>query len=661
MSSNNLDFYIQGTIESGTPFHIVSKKRVGISDPLFDSSSPPNVNDRYWSTLGVQENYVNIYDVITKPFYYYDSNTSKYYYPLYLSDRGGGALNAITRATGTVSGSTITITSEGQGFTDGQSVEISDSGTANANVTVNQTNGVASVYNITNSTLTDGTVLIRGTVTNPLFDTSDPVNLIEIEGFDTNTPSNIFGFIDTGLPDDAIINVTKIFTYPLMTGTGLPVYNSTTKIMNGGTEPPHPDLNLKSWDAIKNNPYVVYQDKFYYPLYLYNKNISNVVGKNFTRIENTTFYHDNSLTTASTGSNTDPNQLKSRCMFYNPFDSLMDSLFKYKQNEDGSVEFELVSAGHYMESSHKHQYMSYTESGTPTNYTLSVSSNITDSKPFVLEPVGYNLNTSRIYAGVPYILKINENTTSLNYNFVGSIRKESDYLDKYFKDNYINTPSSLNFFGNASPPDFENPTSVAQNFTSSDIELYFIPAKETTYQISTHKILTHLDYNAIDMLMMSPQVYNVKPKILTDTNNTNYYNWKTSVGESTLSNELAFASQLSGAFIGLTYNYCTGNNTCGKCFGKCDLSKVSNPTTQCVYDSLSVEKFNDGEDTFTCDHERYYSKSNHVSNTLIENHSNTMIIVALVIGIIIAVGFILYEERNRIIKEFYKLKKNERK
>ena len=659
MSSNNLDFYIQGTIESGTPFHIVSKKRVGNSDPLFDSSSPPNVNnnDRYWSTLGVQENYVNIYDVITKPFYYYDSNASKYYYPLYLSDRGAGVLSdTTTRATGTVSGSTITITSEGQGFTDDQSVEISGSGSANANVTVNQTNGVASVYNITNSTLTDGTVTITGFVTNPLFDTSVPVKLIDIEGFDTNTPSNTFGFLDTGLPGSNLYEVTRIFTYPLMTGTGteLPVYNSTTKIMTGGTEPPHPDLNLKSWDAIKNHPYVLYQDKFYYPLYLYGAGYGF---QRFDRIDNILFY----FKTIIHGVNTDPNQLKSRCMFYNPFDSLMDSLFKYKQNDDGTVEFELVSAGHYMESSHKHQYMSYTESGTPTNYTLSVSSNITDSKPFVLEPVGYNLNTSRIYAGVPYILKINENTTSLNYNFVGSIRKESDFLDKYFKDKYDNTPSTTNFFGNASSPDFENPTSVAQNFTSSDIVLYFIPAKENTYQISTHKILTYLDYNAIDMLMMSPQVYNVKPKILTDTNNTNYYNWKTSVGQSTLPNELAFASQLSGAFNGLTYNYCTGNNTCGKCFGKCDLSKVSNPTIQCIYDSLSVEKFNDGEDHFTCDHERYYAKSNHVSNTIIENHSNTFIIIVLVLVIIIAAGFILYEERNRIVKEFFKLKKNERK
>ena len=51
-----------------------------------------------------------------------------------------------------------------------------------------------------------------------------------------------------------------------------------------------------------------------------------------------------------------------------------------------------------------------------------------------------------------------------------------------------------------------------------------------------------------------------------------------------------------------------------------------------------------------------YEKSKYVKKSVIANHANTGIIIAIVIGIIIVTGFILYEERNRISKEFYKLK-----
>lgn len=635
--SDNLDFYIQGRIEPGTPFHIVSKRTVQTNDPIFSTTSTQNSGDNYWSFMGVKEEYVNFYDVMTDPFYYYDSSSSKYYYPLYLCDRGSGNVTTGSQATGTaiVSGGVITkispITAPGKGFSEGQEVTIT-SGTSSGKgtVSVNEQLGVSSV-SITNggSQFSAGEVTIKGLTSSVLITPAQALVAIT----SPSTPITFYGKSDT---------------------------------LTGQTDPPHPDLNLKSWDAIKNIPYVVYGTDsntttnyglgYYYPLYLDYTGDSN--GYTFTEIPDLTSDLTFKMPTGSSNHHAEPvspNKDSAQCIFYNPYDSLMDSLFKYEPNEDGTIQIQLVSAGHYMESANDYQYMTY--SGTE-NPTLSMSSNSSDIKSFILDPIGRNVNSSKIYSGVPYLLKLNENFDRLNYNFIGDITKDTGktYLDKYFKDGYSGAPSTTNFIGNATTPNYITLTTVPQSFkTASNIELYFIPAKQSTFQLSTHKILTYLDYNAQDMLIMSPQVYNVKPKILI-SDSTSYYNWRTTTGESTQSNELAFSTQLSGAFTALSYNYCTGTNSCGKCFGKCDLSKVSNPTTQCVYDSLSVEKFNKGEDAFTCNHERYYEKSEHVSGVFIENHSNTAIIIVLVIGIILATGFILYEERNRISKEFFHLK-----
>ena len=628
--SDNLDFYIQGRIEPGTPFHIVSKRTVQTNDPIFSTTSTQNSGDNYWSFMGVKEEYVNFYDVMTDPFYYYDSSSSKYYYPLYLCDRGSGTTSQAT-GTAAVAGGVITkispITAPGKGFSEGQEVTIT-SGTSSGKgtVSVNEQLGVSSV-SITDggSEFSAGAVVIKGLTSSVLI-----------------------------TPAQALVAITS----PTMPIT----FYGETATPTGQTDPPHPDLNLKSWDAIKNIPYVVYGADsntttnyglgYYYPLYL------DYIGSHdhtFTEIPGLVF----KMPTGSSNhaEPVSPNKDSAQCIFYNPYDSLMDSLFKYEPNEDGTIQIQLVSAGHYMESANDYQYMTYSGTGNPT---LSMSSNSSDIKPFILDPIGRNVNSSKIYSGVPYLLKLNENFDGLNYNFIGDINKDTGttYLNKYFKDGYSGTPSTTNFIGNATTPNYITPTTVPQSFkTASNIELYFIPAKQSTFQLSTHKILTYLDYNAQDMLIMSPQVYNVKPKILI-SDSTSYYNWRTTTGESTQSNELAFSSQLSGAFTALSYNYCTSTNSCGKCFGKCDLSKVSNPTTQCVYDSLSVEKFNKGEDAFTCNHERYYEKSGYVSGVFIENHSNTAIIIVLVIGIILVTGFILYEERNRISKEFFHLKKN---
>ena len=206
-------------------------------------------------------------------------------------------------------------------------------------------------------------------------------------------------------------------------------------------------------------------------------------------------------------------------MFYNPYNSLMNSLFKYTQNEDGTINLYLISAGHYMESAHDYQYISYDSTG-------KVFASKTESvlKPFILEPVDdtgatpitYNVNASKIYAGVPYKFKINE--TSANgvfFDFIGGLDKQSatDYLTPYFgKDGIDGSGSGTNFIANTeAATDYLNPQSLSQSYSDNTIILYFIPATETSYDLVSQNLMTNLDYTATDMLTMCPNVFNVRP------------------------------------------------------------------------------------------------------------------------------------------------------
>ena len=664
--------YIQGRMEPETPFHIVSKKIVKASDSnsLFSAGSSQNSGDNYWSFLGVQEDYVNYYDVMTDPFYYCDNTGTEplYYYPLYLCDRGSGVVSyASGIVTVTTDSTTVTIpdtsNAGARGFANGQNVIItanSGIGTATGIVSVNQQNGVESVTNIVVETAftTNDTVTIKGLVSNPLFSSSDPIKLTVISFFKTGQ-NGIASNGELGSSPGALIT---LFTSELISGTGLPSFDTGTQTMTGGSSPPHPDLKYRSWDAIKNIPFVVYDRSYYYPLYMYN------FGNNTTSVFSTTslitFYYDSNLTTAGTGTSVSPNTDRAKCMFYNPYNSLMNSLFKYTQNEDGTINLYLISAGHYMESAHDYQYISYDSTG-------KVFASKTESvlKPFILEPVDdtgatpitYNVNASKIYAGVPYKFKINE--TSANavfFDFIGGLDKQSatDYLTPYFgKDGIDGSGSGTNFIANTeAATDYLNPQSLSQSYSDNTIILYFIPATETSYDLVSQNLMTNLDYTATDMLTMCPNVFNVRPLQL-NTSILGYYDWQTTKGVPK-PNELAFASQMSGSFLGLSYDYCTGSNTCGSCFGKCDKNTTVNPTTQCVYDSLSGEKHSSNGEIFTCNHERFYEKSDYVAASFIENHSHTGIIIVIVVGIILAAGFILYEERNRISKEFLHLKKS---
>lgn len=612
MSEETLDFYVQGRIEPETPFHIVAKTQNNNLSTIIDSSVASVSGLTNWSVCGVKENYVNFYDIASDPFFIYDSSSQNYYYPVYLTQGGNGSTGVTIVTGGVLTG--ITITTPGQLYKQGQTVNIGIGG-ATGVVDVNQTGGITNV-----TIVTPGSGYINGTTGVAI---NSSVSLVQ-----TNVSINS---TTGGFP-----------------GTGITLYGGSSS-MTAQTTPPQNDLKYKSWNAIKNMEYVVFDGTNYrYPLSLYGTSTSSyTINPNPTAF---TFYGSASVLSSTISPNINNGDL----LFYNPYDSLLESVFKYTQTQDGAINFQLVSAGHYMESAHSYQYMSY-----DSNYNVNMTKDPTQLKNFVLKPVSKNVNSSKIYAGVPYTLQVSENTNSLNFEFVNNIVRDSvDIISPYFNESQfpVSSSTSNSFIGKSNNYPLST-SNIEQTFGGTDIVFYFIPTAEMTYQLSTQDILLYLEYRAVDMLTLSPQVYNLPPKVKYPSDSTGQYIWRTTTGQSTGSNELVFGTQVSGAYTGLAYNYCSGSNTCGKCFGKCDLSTVVNPTTQCIYDTLSVENFNSGQDdVFTCDHERYLEKSEHVSKSMIKTHSHTALILILVIGLILAAGIILFEERNKISKEFYKLK-----
>ena len=383
----------------------------------------------------------------------------------------------------------------------------------------------------------------------------------------------------------------------------------------------------------------------------------------FTGID-TTLYMPNSSTNHATP--TTPNTGNAQAVFYNPFDSLMNSTFKYEQNSDGNLDIQLVSSGPTTPSADDYKFLKYTGAGN----LISFSKTETDQKEVILL-TDKNVNKSKIYAGVPYKLGV-VGSPSIKYNFVKGVTSPTSIADSQANLNkYVGVgnfdpktkPSITSFIGNVGDPPGpvyidDSLVEVSQTSTST-MNIYFIPAKESMHNLSTHELLPHMEYTVADMVAMSPSVFNVGPLIKSApyvTSTSTYYSWQTTGGLVTESRKLAFSSEAHTAMSAIKYTYCTGTDTCGNCFGLCNKDKVLNPSTQCIFDTFSTGNHLLAQDTFTCDHERYLEKSNYVSNSFIKTHSNTGLVIVLVIGIIIAAGLILYEERNRISKEFFHLK-----
>lgn len=555
-------FFVQGSIEPGTAFHIVSKFSTSQTGGVLKIGTSQQTYD-YWSFLGVKEKYVNFDDVYKTAFYYYDSANKNYYYPLFL-----GSNNGNTIAT---------------------------------NVT-----GLTVYYNATKTHYGTGT---------------------DGAGTDGNTAKTTF---------------------------------------------PSPDTPMVSYEALINNRYYIFGKsnidptvaKYYSPIYLTKNNSeSAAITISFDEYEDIEFYTTTSPSTDNPNTVTVAGPQNVQTVFYNPFDSLMDSTFKYEQNNDGHLDIQLVSSGSTTPSADTYMYLTYDSGTTPT---IGFSNRPQDQKEVTLN-TSYNLNKSKIYAGVPYTLGI-IGKSSVNYNFVNNITAPpaTTQLDKYVGiGNYKTNPSTTSFIGTADTIDYQNTYLVSQITSSEEnrpLELYFIPAKQSMHNLSTGEHLTYMEYNVADMVAMSPSVFNVQPLIKSGpnkstTNNPKYYIWATTGKLITSDFDLAFSSQVHSGDSKIKYSYCSGSDTCGNCFGLCDKNKVLNPTNQCIFDTLSPENHtNPNEETFTCDHERYLEKSKYVSNSFIKNHSNAGLVIILVLGIIIAAGLILYEERNRISKEFFHLK-----
>tara|TARA_R110001599_G_scaffold286195_2_gene488716 strand:- start:1662 stop:3335 length:1674 start_codon:yes stop_codon:yes gene_type:complete len=550
-------FFVQGSIEPGTAFHIVCQNTTTQATSNDVLSGTGTTSFDYWSFLGVKEEYVNFDDVYSKAFYYFDSVTSKYYYPLYLDSTG--------------------------------------------------------------YTLVDG------------------------------------------------------WTPP----TGSPNFYYGTGGNTAATTPPLPDENYVSYEALLHNSYYVLgtstagvtKDNFgyYYPLYITSAmSGSSSHNHTFTGID-TTLYMPNSSTNHARP--TTPNTGNAQAVFYNPFDSLMNSTFKYEQNSDGNLDIQLVSSGPTTSSADDYNYLTFTGAGN----LISFSKTATDQKEVILI-TDKNVNKSKIYAGVPYKLGV-VGSPSIKYNFVKGVTSPTSIADSQANLNkYVgvgnfdpNTnPSITSFIGNVGDPPGpvyidDSLVEVSQTSTST-MNIYFIPAKESMHNLSTQELLPHMEYTVADMVAMSPSVFNVDPLIKSApyvTSTSTYYSWQTTGGLVTESRKLAFSSEAHTGMSAIKYSYCTGTDTCGNCFGLCNKDKVLNPSTQCIFDTLSTEHaglFGSEKEPFTCDHQRYLEKSNYVSNSFIKTHSNTGLVIVLVIGIIIAAGLILYEERNRISKEFFHLK-----
>ena len=563
------DFFVHGTIEAGTEFHILCKLTVNTTIEKNIFATAPTDTKTVWSFLGVKEKYVNFENVYSQPFYHRDG--TNYYYPLYFDS------NVATERI--------------EGFTEPDSLTF--------------------YYKSADIT------------------TADPTQ--------------------------------------------------ATPVATAQTTPPHPDLGLVSYDAIKRNVYYILGTSdsgatsgkfgYYYPLYLNSAMAGGTSNTHSFTGFGMNFYMPN--TPMNLAVSTSPNTGNAQAVFYNPYESLMNSTFKYGETDEGQINIELVSSGNYMADADEYKYFTVTGAANLVEFSKTPSD---EQNSYLVPSNNLNINTSKIYAGAPYRIGIDKTgASSLTFGFVNnldvSLNTNNDILTPYIgSSNYQGTASTSIVIPkvvsstSAPRPDYLNLdiSSITQSFipTANDIDIYFVPAKQSTYSLASHDLLIHLDYSMSDMVLMSPNVLNARPRIKTgpSAGTSSYYSWVTQTGVITDQTKLQFSSQLNSAMSGIAYNYCTGSNTCGSCFGSCDLNKVVNPSDQCVFDSLSAENHAVGGETFTCDHERYYQKSDYVSNVFIENHSNTAIVIVLVIAIILFTGFILYEERNRIAKEFLHLK-----
>lgn len=401
-----------------------------------------------------------------------------------------------------------------------------------------------------------------------------------------------------------------------------------------------PDETYINVEAVMNLPLVVTDTTsgYYYPVFI-NKHQSTIPIK----LTNGTkgFYYDG----ATAPLNKTAPQDTATPMFFNPYQSIMNNLFRIEQSPNIDQGMSLVLSSSIGNPSIK----KFKNIGVGLSNNLTASS--TGSSDFFnFEPQGVNVDNKNLYAGVGYKLSLTKNLNSKpNFQIVQKIHKDNSIIEKSgVQYSSSATPNPTSFLASVNPSDISY--TLHGTLTFDNTVLYFIPYH--TYQVSTNNRREYLGYEPIEMLLSSPQVFNVGPKIWygSSASGTNYYKWAKQTGMSTDGTELAFTTTSHDSHVGIVYRYCNQNEFCGKCFGYCDATKVTNPILACVLDTESQSKFKDGEDFFTCDHQRYVESSKYVKRGTIQHHSNSLIIVVLIVGIIIIAGIVLFEERKMILK-----------
>lgn len=404
---------------------------------------------------------------------------------------------------------------------------------------------------------------------------------------------------------------------------------------------------------------------YFYPVYL-----NNTANRSTVTYSGRYFYipYGGASTTNKTEDPKPVEDAEAKLILYNPYQSVMNNLFRIEQSSTQNQGIKLSLSSSIGNPSVK----KFKNVRLDDNEVLTCS-NTGDSQFFNFKPQGVKIDNRNIYAGVGYILNPSDNiNTSPSFNIVNNVTRNIDIIKEagieYSPDS---TPNSNSFLISSDPFSYDselfNANSTANKGTQgtplSDTELsitqvsgvtttlYFIPYQ--MYQVSTNNRSEYTGYDPIQFFMSSPQVFNLRQKIIHGalaSGNTNYYKWVNEVRISSDASELAFTTKAHNAHSGIVTRYCNTNEFCGKCFGSCNPKNTTNPSNLCILDTESVSEFNKGNDYFTCDHDRYVNSSDYVKNGTISHHSNSFILIVIVLAIIIGAGVILFEERKMILK-----------
>lgn len=406
---------------------------------------------------------------------------------------------------------------------------------------------------------------------------------------------------------------------------------------------------------------------YFYPAYL-----NNTAHRSTVTYSEREFYIPYGSNSNIQNKTEDPKRVEdaeAKLILYNPYQSVMNNLFRIEQSSTQNQGIKLS-----LSSSIGNPSVKKFKNVRLDDQSNLICSNTGDSQFFNFKPQGVKIDNRNIYAGVGYKINPSDNiNTSPSFNIVNNkVTRNTEIIKEagieYSPDSIPNPNSFLissdpfsyeseDFDANSTDKKNTQGTPLSDTELTTDTvsgintTLYFIPYQ--MYQVSTNSRSEYTGYDPIQFLITSPQVFNLRPKILHGplaSGNTNYFKWVNEVRISSDPSELAFTTKGHDAHSRIVTRYCNTNEFCGKCFGVCNPKNTLNPSNLCILDTESVSEFNKGEDYFTCDHDRYVNSSDYVKNGTISHHSNSFILILIILAIVIGAGIILFEERKMILK-----------